>query len=102
MGVYVGYASVEAHVTCQVCGVKLTGVVLLVQTPLVVLLPAPAGLAVVAHLLQQVQHSDLPPPSLVVRLTVDNVVQRRRRSGPSLLTAAGVAWATTQVTTSSD
>lgn len=56
---------------------SLTGVVLLVDTPLMILLPGPACLAVMAHLLQQVEHSDLSPPSLIVRLTVHNVVERR-------------------------
>lgn len=55
----------------------LTGVIVLLHAPLVVLLPAPAGLAVMTHLLQQVKHSDLTPPSLVVRLTVDDVVESR-------------------------
>lgn len=69
---------------------SLTGVVLLVDAPLVVLLPAPTRLAVMTHLLQQVEHSDLTPPSLVVGLTVNDVVQRRRRPRTSLFAAAGV------------
>lgn len=43
-----------------------------------------------ADLLQQVQHSDLSAPPLVVRLTVHDVVQRCRRSRSGLLTAPRV------------
>lgn len=42
------------------------------------------------HLLQQVEHSDLPPAPLVVGLTVDDVVQGGRRPRSGLLAAAGV------------
>lgn len=73
---------------------SLTGVVLLLHAPLVVLLPAPTCLAVMTHLLQQVEHSDLTPTSLIVRLTVNDVVQRGRRPSPSLFTTAGVTWST--------
>lgn len=53
---------------------SLTRVVLLVNSSLVVLLPAPTRLAVMSHLLQEVEHSDLTPTSLIIRLTVNNVV----------------------------
>lgn len=56
---------------------SLTRVVLLVDAPLVVLLPAPTRLTVMTYLLQQVKHPDLTTASLVVRLTVNNVVERR-------------------------
>lgn len=66
--------------------ISLTWVVLLVHSPLVVLLPAPAGFAVMTHLLQQVEHSDLSPAPLIVGLTVHNIVQRGGRSRTSLFT----------------
>lgn len=57
--------------------ISLTRVVLLVDAPLVVLLPAPTRLAVMTYLFQQVEHPDLTTASLVIRLTVYNVVERR-------------------------
>lgn len=74
----------------SLCVTALTGVVLLVDSPLVVLLPGPTGLAVVAHLLQQVEHSDFTSPTLVIRLTVDNVVQCGRRPCTRFFTATRV------------
>lgn len=47
-----------------------------------------------AHLLQQVEHSDLTPTSFIIRLTVNDVVQCGRRPCSSLFTAARVTWPT--------
>lgn len=78
------------HAEVTVSSTSLTGVVLLVDAPLVVLLPAPTSLTVVSHLLQKVKHSDLSSSSFIVWLTVNNVVQCCRCSCTSFFASTRV------------
>lgn len=86
----VRYAVMQCPVSLVSVTSSLTGVVLLVDAPLMVLLPGPTVLTVMTYLLQQVEHSDLSPTSFIVGLTVHDVVQCRRRSCTGVFTATRV------------
>ncbi len=69
----------------------LTWVLVLVHAAHMAFLPLPAGLAVRSDLLQQVEHPDLPPTTLVIGLRVDNVMQSGAGPRSGLFAAPGIS-----------